>query len=123
MALYLVDPPTAPVMTLAQAKAHLRISHSDDDALITGIVNAATKHAENQMQRVLMPQTWELRLDSFPNQPCSGWQRDYWKYGNPRSSYGDYRTYGNYRAFDSLELPLAPLIEVNSVNYRDTDGA
>lgn len=53
-------------VTLAEAKLHLRVDHSSDDQLITALIVAARQAAEERMQRSLLPQTWEKRLDLFP---------------------------------------------------------
>lgn len=68
MALKLLTPPTASVLTLAEAKVHLREDLVDDanDALISTIVTAATQDAEHLMGRAILPQTWQLLLDAFP---------------------------------------------------------
>lgn len=103
MSLYLVEGPTEKVVSRDEAKAHLRVTHNDDNDLIDSIIDAATKHAENSTQRAFKRQTWELRLDEFP---C-GWRptslrRDVWH--------------------QDIVLPLAPLIDVESVKYRDANG-
>ncbi|MBC7149005.1 MAG: phage head-tail connector protein [Rhizobium sp.] len=60
--------PTAPVVTLAEAKRHLRVLHNDDDAEIEAAVAAATAMIEgpNGIGIAIMPQTWRLSLDHFP---------------------------------------------------------
>lgn len=60
-----IGPAIEPV-TLAEAKAHLRVDHDDDDALISSLIQAAREHAERFLGRALIEQTWELYLDAFP---------------------------------------------------------
>ena len=62
MALKLLTPPAASVLTLAAAKVHLREDLVDDanDALIEAIITAATQDAEHLMGRAILPQTWQL---------------------------------------------------------------
>lgn len=68
MALKLITAATSLAVTLAEAKAHLRVDVADDDALITALITAATEAAEQAMGgRCVMPQTWELTLDAFPS--------------------------------------------------------
>jgi uncharacterized phage protein (predicted DNA packaging) len=43
----------AEIVTLAEAKAHLRVDTADDDALITGLVEAATEMVESWLSRDL----------------------------------------------------------------------
>lgn len=66
-ALVVVTPPPLPAVTLAEAKAHLRVDHTDEDALITALVGAATGYAERFMGRCLVDTTFDLVLDAFPN--------------------------------------------------------
>ena len=65
MALKLLTAPTLACLTLAEAKLHLRVDVSDDDTLITALIDAATQDAEHLMQRAIMPQQWVLTLDAF----------------------------------------------------------
>src|SRR5688572_769919 len=56
---------TSPV-TLAEAKAHLRIDGADEDAVLNGILDAATEWVEDQTRQQLRPATLEYVLDQFP---------------------------------------------------------
>lgn len=65
MRVVVVTPP-APVVTLAQAKAHLRVDDGDSDALITGMIAAATRGLDGPdgwLGRALGSQT----LTAFPD--------------------------------------------------------
>lgn len=57
-----------PVVTLVEAKKHLRILHSDDDEEILDIIAAAQAQIEgpNGIGIALAPQTWRMSLDYFP---------------------------------------------------------
>jgi uncharacterized phiE125 gp8 family phage protein len=67
MALKLITAATALAVSLVEAKAHLRVDASDDDTLITAMITAATETAEQMTGRAIIPQTWELSLDEFPD--------------------------------------------------------
>jgi uncharacterized phiE125 gp8 family phage protein len=67
MALKLITAATGLAVSLAEAKAHLRIDLSDEDTQITAMILAATEAAEQIMGRSVMTQTWELSLDDFPD--------------------------------------------------------
>ncbi len=58
------DAATEPV-TLTEAKAHLRVTGTDDDTLIGTLITAARQYVENYLNRALITQTWEWRLDAF----------------------------------------------------------
>jgi uncharacterized phiE125 gp8 family phage protein len=66
MSLKLITPPAAEPVTLIEAKAHLRVSISDDDTLIGMLIKAAREACEHELGRALITQTWELALDVFP---------------------------------------------------------
>ena len=53
-------------MSLTEAKLHLRVEVTDDDALITALISAARQYAETLTQRQFVTATWKLVLDSFP---------------------------------------------------------
>lgn len=59
------SPDREPV-TLAEAKAHCRVDHDVDDAVIWGLVIAARQHIEHVTGRQLLLATWALRLDTWP---------------------------------------------------------
>jgi uncharacterized phiE125 gp8 family phage protein len=58
--------PAAEPITLAEAKAHLRVDISDDDALIATQIAAARQWVEAQTGRALITQSWRLTLDAWP---------------------------------------------------------
>ena len=68
MGLALITPPVGEPVTLAEAKKHLRITHTDEDEHIHGLIMAARQYAEEYTHRVLMPQTWDWTLDKFPKE-------------------------------------------------------
>jgi len=68
MSLTLLSPPAAEPVTLDDMKAHLRVTHKDEDALITGVLVAAVRAVEARGGLALMPQQWRLTLDAVPDE-------------------------------------------------------
>ena len=66
MSLSLDTPPAEEPVTLAEAKAHLKLDTSDDDALVTRMIAAARARAEWHTGRAFITQGWTLHLDCFP---------------------------------------------------------
>lgn len=67
MRLKLITGPTEEPVTLAEAKAHLRIEHNDLDSLITAQITSARLQVESITARALITQTWEQTWDwGFP---------------------------------------------------------
>ena len=66
MSLKLISAPGVEPITLAEAKAHLRVEHDAEDSLIAMLIAAARQSAEQRLGRALIHQTWELILDAFP---------------------------------------------------------
>lgn len=66
--LHVATPPVGDVVTLIQAKKHLRIDHSDDDDLIQAYVAAAQGAIEGPtgIGVLLLDQDWEIYLDNWP---------------------------------------------------------
>jgi uncharacterized phiE125 gp8 family phage protein len=68
MSLQLLAPPAAEPVTLAEAKAHLKLDTSDEDALVAALITAARARAEWHTGRAFVTQRWRLRLDAWPQQ-------------------------------------------------------
>lgn len=86
------DPATTPV-SLAEAKADMRVDHTDDDAQITGHIASATDHLDGWtgiLGRAIITQTWRQDFDCFTAK---------------------------------LRLPLHPVASITSVTYFDGDNA
>lgn len=85
--------PTEFPITLAQAKAHLRVTHDEDDDFIDGLIEAAVATIEGPSGAgiALLTQTWR---QSFAR-PC---------------------------AREGVTLPLGPIQEITAVAYIDEDG-
>lgn len=64
--LSLVSGPASEPVTLAQAKAHLRVDFTEEDDLIAALITVAREIVENILNRSIYTQTWKLTLDSFP---------------------------------------------------------
>ena len=108
--LTLVTAPAAEPVSLAEAKAHLRVETADDDSLITALITAAREAAEAHMRRALVTQTWRLSLDRFPAAPQPWW--DGVRQGADMPGDGSV-----------IELPRPPLVSVTSVTaYDDADN-
>ena len=57
--------PAAEPLSLAEAKLHLRVDHSDEDAYITGLISAARIACEERIGRTLINSTWTLTANSW----------------------------------------------------------
>jgi uncharacterized phiE125 gp8 family phage protein len=64
--LLLTEAATSEPVTLSEAKAHLRVDETADDAVIGAMISAARQMAENYTQRSIAEQSWTLSLDGFP---------------------------------------------------------
>jgi uncharacterized phiE125 gp8 family phage protein len=58
--------PTSEPVTLTEAKAHMRVDISDDDTLISSLIQAAREYIEDATHRALITQTWRLSMDQWP---------------------------------------------------------
>lgn len=103
MPLQLVTPPAEEPVSLAEAKLHLRVDFTEDDALIAAIIVAARLHAEMLTRRQIVTARWTLILDSFPGPSLMGLP-----VGEPFSLPGH-----------AILLPKSPLQAVQSIQYLD----
>lgn len=78
---------------LDEAKAHLRVLHTSEDALISAYIAAASRHVESRIGRNLVNREMTYERDGFP--ACRG----------------------------SIVLPRPPVAEITSVSYIDASGA
>jgi uncharacterized phiE125 gp8 family phage protein len=62
----LISGPALEPVSLAEAKAHLRLDTDDDDQLVTAAIAAARIHVEATTRRALIEQAWRVYLDTWP---------------------------------------------------------
>lgn len=62
----LLTPPAAEPLSLAEAKAFLRIEHDDEDDIVTALIAGSRIHIEAQTRRALITQSWRLVRDCWP---------------------------------------------------------
>lgn len=104
--LFQTIPPTVEPVSLQEAKAHLRVDETDDDALIGALITAARQYGEHQMRRSLITQSWRLVLDSFPG------------YGQTGVAYG--RAYS--MPANAIQLEYGSVQSITSITYLAMDG-
>lgn len=61
-----VNPATEP-LTLQEAKSHLRIVGNNDNAYVESLITVAREELEKQTRLALITQTWQMKLDAFPD--------------------------------------------------------
>lgn len=94
MATTLIAAPTVEPITLAEAKAHMRIDHTAEDTVISDMITAARQALEDTSGLALITQSWREMLDAWPT---SG--------------------HGNI-----VDLPKRPVQSITSVKITSLDG-
>lgn len=69
----LVTPPSGDVVTLEEAKIHLRVDGSEEDDYISSLIAASVGMTEEVLRRKLLTQTWEVSLTSFSDVIALPW--------------------------------------------------
>ena len=70
MALVLTAGPAVEPVSLADAKAHLRIDGSDEDALLGSLIVTSRLHVESVTGLALITQSWSYFMDTWPRGPA-----------------------------------------------------
>lgn len=105
-------PATEPI-TLAEAKAHLKVENSADDSLIESLIKACREESEEYTGLIFISQTWTLYLNQFPLNEDDTW------WDGMRTLPIDY-----YNKSSKIELPKRPLQAVTHIKtYSDEDVA
>ncbi|MGE0022765.1 MAG: head-tail connector protein [Hyphomicrobium sp.] len=66
MALTLLSGPAEEPVTVAEAKAHLRLDGSAEDILVASLILTSRLHVEAALGLALITQDWRLTLDAWP---------------------------------------------------------
>ena len=66
MTLTVLSPPLTPALSLQTAKAHLRIGHDAEDALVAELLQAATDRLETATGLALVERTLQRELRAWP---------------------------------------------------------
>jgi uncharacterized phiE125 gp8 family phage protein len=126
-------PPAGPLFTIEEVRAQCRITATDvdsdgnlthlDDDLVLGFLESATEMAEDFTGLSIAVRTYEIGLDSFDHQHYYG---DEFLFGVPESFGTYYGPWGSRfrRPRDRhIEIPVTPLIEVESFIYGEGSDA
>lgn len=66
MTAYLLAGPVEEPLSLAEAKAYLKLDDAVEDGLVATLVAAARIHVEGTTSRAMISQSWRLVLDAWP---------------------------------------------------------
>lgn len=114
--LNLVTDATVEPVSVAEAKAYLRIESgmTDHDTLIGSLISSARRVAEAVCHREIARKTWRLSLDRFP--PFTSMQPFPLPYVE--------RAFATPWQGSALAIPLLdPLVSVDTFTYRKSDGS
>jgi uncharacterized phiE125 gp8 family phage protein len=104
--------PGAIAYVLADVKAFLRVSHTDDDAQLTLMCDTATRYIQDYTGRQLITATYTWKREGFTNGPESK-DLEYWFSPMPYQG----------RASRIIQIPVLPVASITSISYVDPAGA
>ena len=138
MGIKLITPPAVEPITLADAKAFLRVDGTDDVSIISAFLTAARMYCEQHTQRQFITATYKVTADFFPlyagtqfawpffqQLPANSFQAgqygyvqvtDYGVQAPPDLTKLTLPNWGN------ISLPKPPLQSITSIQYIDTTG-
>ncbi len=108
MPLVITAAPTDELLSVEDAKRHLRVMNGDLDDEIASLIRAARDYCEKFTQRTLRTTVTRTL------------KQNYWWLAGCNSSY--YRPQSGYQNI-GLKLPWPPLLTVTGITYYDTDNA
>ncbi len=118
MGLRLYTAPATEPVTLAQAKAQLRLETDADDTYVTDLIAAARTYFERATGRSLITQTWDLTLDDFPPNGTSAGLIEY-PFLEDSSWSMPFEFYGGGSL---ILLPMGYVTGITSLTYLDSSG-
>jgi hypothetical protein len=115
-------PPAAQPVTLAQAKSHLRITWTNDDAYVTTLIAASSQYCQVLAKRTFVNTGYTMVDDAFPFTMGSSNRQIRQFYGQFQGGQG--AVYPGVLALNSgiITFPRAPVVSVQSVVYLDANG-
>ncbi|HIC7213959.1 head-tail connector protein [Burkholderia stabilis] len=122
MAIRLTQAPAEEPVTLEEAKLHLRVIDSSEDALISLLISAARVYAENVCRRVFVTQKWDLFLDAFPFYTYYGVTPGYVPVDQLPAAWMTMRNYAVRFRGSKIDIPFPRLQSVDAVKYIDALG-
>ena len=106
MPLQIIQEPAVEPLSLAEAKLHLRVDITDDDALISALISSVRQYAETITRRAFIQQTWQYVIDSFPGPTLTG------------VPWGKTFTLPQH----AIEIEKSRVQQVTAINYLDMSG-
>jgi hypothetical protein len=112
-ALERVTQPDIEPVTLEEARMHLRVTGTEEDAIILGLIVAAREWVEDETGRSLIDQTWRLTLSEYA-----------WMFSNVDSDTvrGAYTGTWFPRSDGGILLRKSPVISITSFATVDSAG-
>jgi hypothetical protein len=112
-----VTPPATEVLTLEEAKKHLRVVDDNDDDYISDLITASRQLAEIYLDRTLITTTLRMRADSFPDLPNATL-----KFFVPTYSVESYLARAISLMSGPFRLLRPPVQSVTGITYIDANG-